>query len=160
MVATRRKQVVELTRKETVLPELERIRIENGGLLIAEQVVEVAKDEDNPLHKYFQWDDTEAAHAYRLSQARQLISAMVTLIPNVKRPVVAYVSLRADRQYPEGGYHALVDVLSDREQREELLSEALDDLRTWERKYKILNELSIIFEAANKVRFRKTKQVV
>lgn len=39
-------------------------------------IVKLAKDKSSPLHKYFEWDDTEAAKKYRLTQARNLILAI------------------------------------------------------------------------------------
>ncbi len=142
----------EPTKKAVLSEELERIRLTNGGILLAEQVVEAAAPIKSPLHKYFQWDDNEAARQYRIYQARQLINVAVVMLPFTRRAITAYVSLRADRQLPQGGYRALVDVLSNAVQREMLLREALDDLNTWERKYNHLVELAPVFEAIKKVR--------
>ena len=44
-----------------------------NGMLLAEDVLEAARDPESPLHPYFQWDDSAAAEAYRLSQASELI---------------------------------------------------------------------------------------
>jgi hypothetical protein len=44
------------------------------GLIVPEVVVAEAEDENSPLHKHFEWDDTEAAAQYRLAQARQLVA--------------------------------------------------------------------------------------
>ena len=52
--------------------ELLAIRAEHGTLT-AHIIVEVAAEEDHPLHNRFEWDDEKAGHAYRLQQARQLI---------------------------------------------------------------------------------------
>lgn len=38
-----------------------------------EAIVSEASKKSSPLHRYFEWDDTKAAHAYRLSQARNLV---------------------------------------------------------------------------------------
>jgi len=141
------------TQKEIVLPELQKLT-RADGLLLAEDVVASAETADSPLHSYFEWDNAKAGHQHRLQQARQLITAMVTVLPNVKRPIVAYVSLRDDRQYPQGGYRAIVDVMSNADLRASLLAEALADLSTWERKYKRLTDLAPVFEAAEQVRRR------
>lgn len=164
MVATlpRRRPAVfvpEATKRDVVSEELLRIKLEDGGdIVTAEQVVAHAEDEDSPLHKYFQWDDTEAARQYRLFQARQLITVAVIMLPGKKRPSSAWVSLRYDRQQPEGGYRLLVDVLSNADQREMLIREALEDLRTWELKYKRLVELLPIFDAIHQSKSKVTKK--
>lgn len=153
VTATRRRiRLPEPTVRETVYPILEEIRLKNNGILLAESVVIEAEHEDSPLHPYFEWDDTEAAQQYRIAQARRLIATMVVIIPNVKRPVMAYVSLMSDRQQEAGGYRAIVDVMSDPEMRASLLNEALETLRHWEHKYRQLELLLPIFEAARAVR--------
>ena len=43
--------------------------------LHAEDVVAAARDPLSPLHSKFQWDDSKAAHRYRLWQARQIIAS-------------------------------------------------------------------------------------
>lgn len=52
---------------------LERIRQRNGGVLTPDGVVKDARDPKSPLHEHFTWDDSLAAHQYRLDQARTLI---------------------------------------------------------------------------------------
>lgn len=47
------------------------------GRLTPEAVVEAAKDPDSPGHAYFDWDDGEAAHKWRISQARSILSVKV-----------------------------------------------------------------------------------
>ena len=46
---------------------------QRDGSLTASGVVAEARDEASPLHPCFEWDDTEAAHQYRLDQARVLM---------------------------------------------------------------------------------------
>lgn len=61
----------------TQLNELERAVLgaveREHGVLLAEEVREVARDPDSPLHRHFEWDDAVASEAYRLEQARHLI---------------------------------------------------------------------------------------
>jgi hypothetical protein len=46
---------------------------ERRGLLTPQNVVEEAKPQDHPLHSHFEWEDSIAAHEFRIIQARQLI---------------------------------------------------------------------------------------
>lgn len=155
-VAKKKEFVPEPTRQEILLPEMERIKNENGGALRAQDVVNEAASEASPLHRYFNWDDNEAAYQYRLWQARQLISAVVVMLPYTKHSVTAYVSLRDDRR--AGIYRPIVEVMSDADMRNRFLAEALDDLHTWERKYNRLVELTPVFEAISMVRSRNRKK--
>ena len=49
---------------------------EQHGILTPQVVVKAATADDHPLHNRFEWDDEKAGHAYRLQQARQLISVV------------------------------------------------------------------------------------
>lgn len=53
--------------------ELERIETELGSLT-AENVLKASESETALLHSLFNWDDTSAAHQYRLSQARTILN--------------------------------------------------------------------------------------
>ena len=44
------------------------------GLITPNDLVNQARSESSPIHNLFEWDDTEAASQYRLSQARNIIN--------------------------------------------------------------------------------------
>ncbi|MFI4912921.1 MAG: hypothetical protein ACIAQZ_14770 [Sedimentisphaeraceae bacterium JB056] len=130
--------------------ELRRIAEENGGLLLPEVVVEKAKEKSNPLHDEFDWNDTTAAHKWRIEQCRALIRRITVILPQTKpKEVRMYVSLDRDRD--TGGYRLIEDVISDPERLKELLRTAKNELRAFERKYSELTELSEVFSAAKKI---------
>jgi len=55
----------------SIKEELEAIAA--GGVLYPADVVEAARNPNSAMHSQFEWDDSEAAEAYRLQQARALI---------------------------------------------------------------------------------------
>ena len=65
----------------------------NGKSLSPAVVLDAAKNEDSPLHKYFEWDDRKAAHLYRLTQAREIIGLCVLVESGARE--YAYVPSRA-----------------------------------------------------------------
>jgi hypothetical protein len=71
--------------------------IDNGKSLTPEVVVEAAEPEESILHRYFNWDDSTAAHKYRCDQARQLVAAVVLVeeeeTPKTFPPVRAFASV-------------------------------------------------------------------
>lgn len=137
-------------KREPVLRELETIRRGAGGLLKAEDVVEFAKDENTALHNCFTWDDSTAAHQYRLWEARTLIRICVKDAPKEDMPPMrVYVSMAAERLLPGGGYRSMVEVLSDEEKRRQLLEQATREFEQWQAKYQQLSELASVFEAMN-----------
>ena len=144
---------------KSVIAELEDIRVENGGILKPEDVVERASDPSNVLHSRFTWDDTEAAQQYRLWQARHLIKICVTVLPNRSESTQVYVSLKSDR-IGDTGYRPVVDVLADVELRQQLLSDALEDLKRFQHKYAELKELAEVFDAAKRARLKYAARVM
>jgi hypothetical protein len=142
-------------RRETdIQRELKRLAHEAGGILSASAVVEAARDEDSPLHDTFTWDDSEAASRWRLHQARTLIRASVsyekvggdaTIVSRV------FVSLTPDRAEDGGGYRLATTVLSDADQRRQLLADALRELKRIQEKFKHLTELAAVFAALDDV---------
>lgn len=135
-----------------VISELRRIMSEHHGMLFAEDVVREARADSSPLHKYFQWDDSSAAEAWRLQQARQLIGVCVEIIGDGEgaKEVDVFVSLREDRG-DKGGYRELVTVLSNPSNRANLLRDALDEMIHFREKYQTLTQLADVFQAMDKV---------
>lgn len=111
-------------KKYQVIKELERLQSQNqSGLLVAERVVEVARDENSVLHSQFEWDDTKAGHRYRLAQARQLIRTIVIHEERTAEPIRSFVSLPSDRAHTGGGYRHMSVVLSIDSLKQEKLRE-------------------------------------
>jgi len=137
-----------------VVQALKRIAKENGGLLQPESVVEAARPESSPLHSRFEWNNSVAAHQYRLEQARRLIRVTVEIMAATGEVFDVFVSLSPDRQRESGGYRVLTEVLSNSEMRAQLLKDALDDLELFREKYRQLKELAQVFSAIKKVRKR------
>ena len=133
----------------TVIQELETIAKRNGGAISPEKVVKFARNKKTALHGRFTWDDTEAAEAYRLWQARTIIRVHVTVINGDKKPVRAFVSLRQDRGTV--GYRRIVDVLATPDLRAIMLEEAKAEMQVFAAKYRTLSELSPVIRAIDKV---------
>jgi hypothetical protein len=141
------------TRKvATIRTELEQIRDAHDGQIPPEAVVAFATNKNTALHAEFEWDNTEAAHQFRLEQARRIIRLNINIVPtengNVRVPM--YVSLVSDRKNGSG-YRTLNDVMSDEDMREQFLQQALDDFQRVRRKYETLQELTPVFSALDRV---------
>lgn len=139
---------------QVVGEEFERIQRLHGGQLVASAVVMNAQLPGSPLHPAFEWDNLEAAHQHRLSQARYLIRSLTTVVETPSSPVEvrAYVSIDRD----EGAdYLPVLTVMNDRGLRAVLLTQALRDLESFERRYAAFEELAEIFVASAKVRAAK-----
>lgn len=84
------------------LAELEMLRKQGGGTLDADAIVEFARSSNTALHAAFTWEDTEAAQRWRRHQAKQVIRAAVTMLPQpdgTMVPTRAYVFDATRRTY-------------------------------------------------------------
>lgn len=137
--------------KKAYIKELELIRKQHNGLLRPVDVVEFARNENTALHSKFTWDDTKAAHEYRLWQARQLIAITITIETPTVPEHRTYVSIKEHRRTPDGGYRKTVEVLTEEQSRKLLLKQALDELKDMKRRYSSLIELSEIFTLVDRI---------
>lgn len=106
---------------------IERIRaLEHQGIITPDAVLEDARNEDSPLHKYFEWDDTVAANAYRKDQARELIRSVRLVLTENKFQIssIAYVR-NPDAEADEQGYTSVVELRSDKEKARRALTAEL-----------------------------------
>jgi hypothetical protein len=132
-----------------IVAELKRLAAANGGELQPRAIVEAARVDDSPLHRQFDWDDTEAAEKWRLHQARQLIRVIVAYEPvgdGKSVPCRVFVSLTPDRE-AESGYRLTASVLADPDQRRQLLADARADMKRFTAKYQALAELADVVKA-------------
>jgi hypothetical protein len=130
--------------------ELEQIAADDpDGVLRAEAVVDFARNPKSELHKHFEWDDSAAAEAYRLGQARQIIRVQVTLLDpgdGQETSVRAYVSLSP----PPQGYRETADLLATKRGRRELMLKILERMLHIAQSYR-LPELAPIIRAIAQV---------
>ncbi len=120
---------------------------ENGGLT-AKRLLDVSRPVDAPLHDEFLWDDTEAAEKYREHQAARIIRCIV-VTPEVTKqePVRAFINVTDVSR----SYRSLDVVLQSTTLRDQMLEQALRDMRNFETKYATLSELAAVFEAIHTV---------
>ncbi len=131
--------------------ELERIRAAHRGRLTPRDVLEEAKNSASPLHKHFQWDDTEAAMQYRLQQAGHLIRSIEITVETTRSRgpsnVRAFVSVKERRRR---SYTSVAEAMSDKDLRAQIVGRAREELQAWRERYEKLTEVAKIFEAIDK----------
>lgn len=121
-----------------VLQELELIaKSDPDGLLRPEVVVAKASVEESPLHSFFLWDDSEAAHRFRLSQARQLIRT-VTFVRETGTPGYVSVVLTREGKNPRRGYLPVDDAVRHRDAVVTFLNEAQAIIDRYARRMKAM----------------------
>lgn len=141
-----------------ITEELLQIQRRNKGILKADDVVEFARDPNTELHRQFDWEDTEAAHKWRLHQARNVIRINVSLLPTVQRKFRTFVSLDADRNNG-GGYRSTVKVMSDGAMRDALIEQALKELESFRKRYESFTEFAGLFAEIDRVSAVKAQKL-
>jgi hypothetical protein len=113
--------------------EFEIIEKENGKLT-PELVVETAKEEDNILHKYFEWDDEIAGDKFRRMQARMLIRSVEVITEDTKEILPAYVNIK-NKDTGENIYKNIVSVINNEEDYNYSLNRARIEFLAYKEKY-------------------------
>ena len=141
-------------KNKKIIAELKRLSGKNHGILSPEAVVEAAKNPNSALHTRFEWDNTKAAHQYRLWQARNLLRVVVEIIDDgaEKIPVNVFVSLTPDRTGDTGGYRQVIDVVSNKTLYNTMLENAVSELESFKKKYQRIKELGRIFREIDKLK--------
>ncbi len=90
--------------------------LEREGRLTPENLVEVSKDENAPLHNEFEWNDDTAAKKYRRSQAQFIIQMLVVKSSDdeeeeKKPPVRAFFAIDKERR----NYESVVTILESKD---------------------------------------------
>lgn len=137
---------------QVVGERLEQLRSVASGELTPERVVGDARNPNSPFHPLFEWNENEAAHQYRLVQARALIRAVVVRYrasaDGQTKRVVAFVNVKqGDRQY----YTASAVALSDPARRCIVLRQAWEDFQAMRRRYADLAEFASLFAALDEI---------
>ena len=115
--------------------------------LTPENLVDVSRPEDAPLHGEFEWNDELAAEEYRRVQARLMISNLSVVIEEHKQePVRAFFSLQSGFRKNSGTYESTITIMGDKEKRAKLLESAKKEMLAFKAKYKMLTELAGVFE--------------
>ena len=120
-----------------------------GSMVKAAEILEWAKENtDSAIHNYLIWDNEKAGHEHRLEQIRHLIRVHVVTVD--RQPVM--VSLSIDRSRPGGGYRLVDDVVAVPRLADIMLQDALRELERVEMRYRHLQELVHVWEAAKRAR--------
>jgi hypothetical protein len=142
--------------KAQILQEL----ADKHGQLTPEIVVDEAKQKNHPLHKSFEWNNSKAAHQYRLVQASLLIRSVKVRVrtSNEKEVKVrAYVNVRDESETDEeptpakGYYVPVTEAMRVESYRDQVLKTAFRELAAFRNKYSNLSELESVIESIEEV---------
>ena len=116
--------------------------LEERGELTAQNLVEVSRPEDAPLHEEFTWDNDVAAELWRKHQAQHIISH-ISLKTETPTPVRAFFNI----EVKSPNYESLNTIVKHEDKYDALLRTALRELEAFRRKYRMLAELEQVMKA-------------
>jgi hypothetical protein len=152
----------ELTRNDEIRKELSAIAAGKAGLT-PQSLLAAAKSPRSTLHRYFTWDDSEAAAKWREAQAYELIRRVRVTIETQDHKQITVRAFWPVKQVADdgtinmgnrGSYLPLHDVAGDTAAMEQILAVAKSELRAFRTKYSQLEriaEMTDLFEAINEV---------
>jgi hypothetical protein len=133
-------------KEQCIREELLAISKKHKGILKPCDVITYAERHKNSaLYSQFTWDDSKAAHAHRLFQARQIILKVNVTINIQDKPITIrpFVSIHSDRYNGAGGgYRNIIELKEEHILLAELQQQALDELRRIKDKYSMLTKLA------------------
>lgn len=135
---------------------LERIASVSGGSLTPTSVVEAAKNQRNPLHKHFEWDDSIAAQSWRIEQARSIIQCIHAMDDDAESGRArAFISVTTK----DGtAYHTLGAIKESVDLQAQVLKQAERDLEAFEKRYKSIQDICAIVKSAREAIIAKRKK--
>ncbi|MBQ3337601.1 MAG: hypothetical protein IJG80_09380 [Selenomonadaceae bacterium] len=116
----------------------------------AKELLDDSRDVNAPLHPCFEWNDSIAAEKYRLDQARRIIGSIEVRYIGDKtppKPIRAFLCVTPSPTRQQGEFVGIDVILSKENYRKQVLSNALIELRAFQRKYSTQEELLGVFKA-------------
>lgn len=121
--------------------------------LTPKTLLDANRDEDTPLHDYFEWRDDVAAEKYREEQARYIIRSIIIVSEEDEKPEVrAYCPVIVDSN-PE--FKHIDTVIKSTDLTQQMLENAKKELFAFQVKYNSLRdyiELSEVFTSIENLR--------
>lgn len=119
-----------------------------GDSYTPEEIVEKANNPDSELHKCFEWDDTVAAHKYRLTQAQLIVRSLVVTEERTDEkknpPIISRTIVSTNEN--NNRYEKVTVAVRNEENYERLCNAALRELEVFKRKYSAIIGLRDMIE--------------
>lgn len=113
------------------------------------ELLDASRPADAPLHNCFEWDDAVAAEKYRLKTAGDIIrNISVEIISVGKEPETARAFVNVSNSpRAKGTFVSIKSAMENEEYRQNILHNALVELRAFQRRYCVYRELANVSSA-------------
>lgn len=138
---------------------------ERGVPVTPEAVVEEAAIDSNYLHKFFTWEDAQAATKCRLMEAQKLISSLMIVVHSgdeecklrARHNIVLTDHTAPTGQQKRTAFVSVTEIRDDPAKRKQLVRQAMRELALWREKYLGigLEEFTLLFGTVSEFTERK-----
>ncbi len=115
--------------------------------LTAEELLKAATPKSSPIHEFFDWDDTRAAHKFRIEQARHYILELRVEFNEVYTK--AYHNVYVE-ELDQRRYTPTKDVAKRSDLMDQVIEVALRNLTYWRDRYGEYKQFRDVTRAINK----------
>lgn len=118
--------------------------------ITAKELLDDSRAENAPLHCCFTWDDTVAAEKWRIEEAHKIIRSIEVEIIREDKPSTntrLFVNVQPVAPKKQGEFVAFEVALGNKNYRQQVLHNALIELRAFQRKYSTYSELASVFKS-------------
>jgi len=136
-----------------VIEEIVQIEKEKG--LTATNLLERAKEKDNPLHKFFDWNNNKAGEKWRMHQARLLVNEIKVIVEGKEMYAFESVIVNTetlDEEEAERTYKPVNEILDREDLRVQVIRAAINHAEYWKNQYGIYGELKPIVTSIDKTK--------
>lgn len=142
-------------KKATQLLKVELDKLEETkGVINPNDLVEVARPEQSPIHDMFEWDNAKASEQWRVEQARALIRSVRVEIMGIKTNAYFNCQVEVNGESAQG-YFSAGTVLSTEDMTNQVLVTAIREIKYWQAKYKDIFELKELVNGEKVVEVEK-----
>ena len=141
---------------------------DRGIAITSQSFLDESRPEEAPTHKIFTWDDLLAAENWRLHESKNLLNHLectyvVTReedrvvevqveevsedIMNMPIKSIAYVNVNPKGFGKKAHFVPMEQAMNNKEMRNQVLDNALMELRQFRKKYAMMKELSVVFQS-------------
>lgn len=130
---------------------LDMLRKQSKGELTPQDVLKDAKNNNSPLHSFFEWNEGKAAEQFRLQQARGLIRSVVAIYVDGKAKAVRSKAFVHIKESGAPHYRETSHAMSQAKTRNMVLQRAWSELMAWRKRYQDLKAFSELFDVMDEV---------
>lgn len=139
---------------------LDELAVEHDGTITPILVIDDARDQDSPLHDYFEWDDSVASEQYRKWQARRLIRSIIVITCEEDSDDLLEIEINNFHNVTISNndnvrvYATIEKISEDDTLFEQVIANAIAEIKLWKDKYKTYKEFKGIIREVNKTEMK------